>query len=145
MIDLSTIEYRKALARTFAIKYSIDATLICAVIEHESSWNQYATRFEEAFYHHYIESMRLTATEAYTRSMSWGLMQIMGQTARERGFTGKFLAELTDPATGVDFGCRKLQNCLNTTPNERTALLHYNGGSDASYPDMVLQFKSKYV
>ena len=32
-------------------------------------------------------------------------MQVMGQVAREHGFTAKSLAALCDPATGLAIGC----------------------------------------
>lgn len=147
MTDFSTIEARKNLTAKYAVKYLIDNALICALIEHESDgWKMYAIRFEPGFYSKYIEQLKgLTATEAYARSFSWGLMQIMGQTARELGFQGKFLAELCDPDIGIDYGCKKLRHCLDRHPNdEKAALLEYNGGSNSNYPNLVLQYRSKY-
>jgi Transglycosylase SLT domain len=38
-------------------------------------------------------------TESRARAFSWGLMQVMGQVAREHGFTGA-LASLCDPLSG---------------------------------------------
>jgi soluble lytic murein transglycosylase-like protein len=146
VIDSSTIEARKQLVSKYATKYLLDVSLVCAVIEHESSWDTFAYRYEPGFFTRYVESMRLpNASEAYSRSASWGLMQIMGQTARELGFVGKYLSSLCNPEFGIDFGCKKLRHCLDRHPNdEKAALLEYNGGSDSNYPFMVLQYKSKY-
>jgi len=47
-------------------------------------------------------------TELLGQQTSWGLMQIMGATARERGFRG-WLTELCDPATNLEWGCRHLR------------------------------------
>lgn len=145
MIDLSTVPRRKAFAATYAAEYLIDSFLLCAVVEHESSWNPYATRMEKAFYDKYILQMTLNDTEEYTRAMSWGLMQVMGETAREFGFKGKFMTELTDPDTGMIFGCKKLKRCLSIHQGDNNAaLLAYNGGSDPMYPHIVLNLRSNY-
>ena len=69
-------------------------------------------RYEPGFLSRYIAPLyttgKLSATEAYTRAMSWGVMQVMGQVAREFGFKEASLSELCDPATGIEFGCHIL-------------------------------------
>jgi soluble lytic murein transglycosylase-like protein len=147
LIDLSTPDKRKWLASKWADKYGIDLALICAVAAHESSWNPAAVRFEPAFEARYIKPANpsMPSTRDLTLAMSFGLMQIMGETAVEFGFTGKFLTELCDPDVGLDYGCRKLQKCLNLHGGDVNAgLLAYNGGSDLTYPGAVLQFKNEY-
>jgi soluble lytic murein transglycosylase-like protein len=150
MIDLSTIDARKALAGKWATVHGLDPALVAAVATHESSWNVWAVRYEPGFFSRYIQPLLnngtvKTLTDATMRSTSFGLMQIMGQTAREKGFTGSFLTQLCDPDVGMDYGCRKLAKCTTDHPNDvRGALLAYNGGSDPQYPDLVLQFISNY-
>ena len=97
-----------ALARTAATNHSLDAPLVCAVIEQESAWDPHAIRYEPAFRTRYVAPLGLPLTEEVARSISWGLMQVMGQVAREHGFGGKFLSALCDPATGLDIGCAVL-------------------------------------
>jgi soluble lytic murein transglycosylase-like protein len=81
----------------------------------------------------------LSETEKQMRACSFGLMQIMGQTAREYGFTGTFLTELCDPDSGVKLGCTKLKRELDRHNGYVTgALLAYNGGGDANYPVRVM-------
>lgn len=46
--------------------------------------------------------------EWWGQQASWGLMQMMGAVARERGFAGKFLNALHDPAVNIEIGCRHL-------------------------------------
>jgi len=46
--------------------------------------------------------------EWWGQQASWGLMQIMGAVARERGFTGRFLNALHDPVLNVNIGCKHL-------------------------------------
>src|SRR6202163_936960 len=100
------------LARHIASEHALDPALVCAVIEQESAWNPWAVRYEPGFLSRYLAPLytagKLSPTEAYTRAMSWGLIQVRGQVAREFGFDGPFLCELCDPATGIDLGCRVL-------------------------------------
>lgn len=145
MPDFSTVALRKAFATKYATSNQIDVALLCAVVEHESSWNPFAIRMEKAFYDKYVAQMSLNDTEEYTRSMSWGLMQIMGETARELGFDGHFMSELCDPDVGMTYGCKKLARCLAIhNLDQMAALSAYNGGGDPSYPLVVLNIKRKY-
>jgi hypothetical protein len=97
-----------ALARTIAQNHALDPALVCAVVEQESSWDAHAIRYEPAFRTRYVAPLGLPPTEEVARSMSWGLMQVMGQVAREHSFSEKFLSALCDPATGLDVGCTVL-------------------------------------
>lgn len=137
------------LARQVAASHDLDPALVCAVIEQESAWNTWALRYEPSFLSRYVAPLytagKLTATEAYARSMSWGLMQVMGQTAREHGFDGDSLAELCDPAIGVDFGCRILAARLVRVKGDvPAALLAWNGGANSNYPAEVLARTRNY-
>ena len=96
-----------------AARFNLPEWLINAVINAESAGDPWAVRFEAAFRAHYVADQCQTygashETERTTRACSWGLMQIMGQVARERGFKGEFLTELCEPATGMEYGCRHL-------------------------------------
>ncbi len=138
-----------ALAREAAARHQLDPALVCAVVEQESAWNPWAIRFEPAFFSRYVapqlDRRELSATEAYARSFSWGLMQVMGQTAREQGFTGASLAELCDPATGLEVGCRVLAGKLAAAEgNLERALLAWNGGANKDYPAQVLARAPRY-
>ena len=53
-----------------------------------------------------------TITELLFQQSSWGLMQIMGAVARERGFGG-WLTELCDPTVNMEWGCRHLRWMLD--------------------------------
>jgi soluble lytic murein transglycosylase-like protein len=99
--DITKYIQEAALAATLPI--SIVRGIVCQ----ESRGIPTATRYEDDFYEEYTEPMSLSADEEKKRATSWGLMQIMGQTARERGFKGKF-EELLDPQVGLYWGCRQL-------------------------------------
>lgn len=149
-MDSSVPIERITLARAIAVQHSLDPQLVCAVIEQESEWNPWAVRYEPGFLGKYVASDYIkgliTATQAYTRSMSFGLMQVMGLTAVELGFKGKFLTELCDPAVGVEFGCRKLAKTLARANDDVNAALQaYNGGSNPSYFSQVLARLGNYA
>jgi soluble lytic murein transglycosylase-like protein len=140
---------RIALVRRIAAEHGLEPALVCAVIEQESAWEQWAVRYEPGFLSHYVAPLytagKLSATEAYTRSMSWGLMQVMGQVAREYGFSGASLAELCDPGVGVEFGCRVLAARMVRARGDVTAaLLAWNGGGNPDYSVEVLARKRNY-
>src|SRR5713226_1785570 len=104
-----------SLARTIAAQHALPPALVCAVVEQESAWNSYAIRYEPAFRTRYVAPLGLPSTEEIARSISWGLMQVMGQVAREHGFTGRFLAALCEPATGLDAGCQVLASKISAS------------------------------
>ncbi len=93
------------LARKAATAQSLDPGLVCAVVEQESGWNSWAMRYEPLFFSKYVASLytnnKIAATEAYARGFSWGLMQVMGQVAREAGFDPLFLSAMCDPAQEI--------------------------------------------
>jgi Transglycosylase SLT domain len=93
--------------------------LVCAIIEQESAWNPHAIRYEPGFRTRYVAPLGLPPTEEIARSISWGLMQVMGQVAREHGFTGKFLSALCDPVVGLDIGCAALASKIAIASSSR--------------------------
>lgn len=134
-------------ARVAAEAHGLDPALVCAICHHESgNWKPWAARYEPHFYGKYVVQIQgISDTEKTLRATSFGLMQIMGQVAREFGFQGDYLTELLDPTTNLEFGCRKLAKCMDRARGDvRQALLQYNGGADKGYPDRVLQYLSKY-
>jgi len=97
----------------YAGKFSLPEWLIVGIIVTESAGDPWAVRFEAAFRAHYVPDQCQVfgashETERTTRACSWGLMQVMGQVAREHGYRGEFLSALCDPATGIEYGCRHL-------------------------------------
>jgi hypothetical protein len=65
--------------------------------------------------------------------------------ARECGFKSTFLTELCDPALGLEIGCLVLAAKLAAADgNVERALLLWNGGANAQYPEQVLARAEKY-
>jgi soluble lytic murein transglycosylase-like protein len=138
------------LARKAAAAQSLDPALVCAVIEQESSWNPWAMRYEPLFFAKYVASLytnnKVSASEAYARGFSWGLMQVMGQVARESGFDGAFLSELCDPQQGLAVGCKVLRKKFDAMAGDTTrALLAWNGGANPNYAAQVLARRPHYL
>lgn len=126
--------------------HTLDFALVCAVIEQESNWNTWAFRAEPAFDERYVKPLHKTPTEEWARSISWGPMQVMGETAREMHFDGEYLSELNDFQTGVEYGCLKLLKCLDRNNGDRyKALQRYNGGSNPIYAEQVVARMPKYL
>jgi soluble lytic murein transglycosylase-like protein len=140
MNENELIKLAKAVAGTF----NLDPSLVCAICEQESSWNPGATRFEPAFYARYEANLDLDDLEKRDRSTSWGLMQIMGETARSIGFNMNMNFLLT-PESNLAWGCRFLETRLQHAHYDtEKALLLWNGGGNLEYPTQVLARVSKY-
>ena len=148
------------MARVVALRHRLTPELVCAVVEQESSWRPWAIRYEPKFFDRYIlPQVQASAkqkgglrdvTEARARAFSWGLMQVMGQTAREHGFKGP-LPRLCEPITGLDVGCRVFAAKLAAAKRSggvhtvKKALLLWNGGARKEYADEVLERVDTYV
>jgi soluble lytic murein transglycosylase-like protein len=138
-----------AKARTAASKFGLDAALVCAVVEQESGWNPWAMRYEPLFFAKYVAPIytasKITATEAYARGFSWGLMQVMGQVAREHGVTFLHLSQMCDPEANLSIGCENLYlNLKKADGDVERALLYWNGGKNLLYPKQVLARVARY-
>lgn len=131
------------MARKAAEAEGLDAALVCAVVEQESGWNPWAMRYEPLFFTKYVAPLytnnKVGATEAYARGFSWGLMQVMGQTAREMGVNSLHLSTLCDPAVGLAVGCKVLKKKLEAAGGDvQKALLAWNGGANPDYAQEVV-------
>lgn len=131
------------LAKLHAEKYGLDPRFVAAIIAVESGGNPWACRYEPGFFDAYLKTATVakfgavsTETERTMRATSFGLMQVMGQVAREHGFKGVFLSELCEPHTGTEFGCKylswlKARLFADGHVNLETLAAAYNGGLGA--------------
>ena len=139
-----------SMARKSATAHGLDPALVCAVVEQESNWSPWAMRYEPAFFAKYVARLytnnKVSASEAYARGFSWGLMQVMGQVARENGFAEPFLSALCDPADALEIGCKLLRKKLEANSNDTMrGLLAWNGGANVAYPAQVLARRPRYL
>lgn len=143
----------------------VPKTVILAMVMKESQGNSFATRYEPKFYdwlQKRITSAEISPyskhasrfTELKTRATSFGPMQVMGQTARQMGFSGAFLTELTHPEVGMYWGMLYMYQQVQKYGNIEEALAAYNAGTprknvqgkflNQEYVDGVLQHKQRF-
>lgn len=162
--------------RAAATTHLLDPRLVLALVTVESGENPFAWNPEPAYRYFWdvkrqapfrqVTHAELAAKAApadfptlagdrdqewWGQAASWGLTQIMGALARERGFRGRYLTELVDPAVNLEIGCSHLAALLGWAGGvEMKALSAYNGGKggnsappyrNASYAQKVLQAK----
>lgn len=139
-----------------AVTFGIEPDLALSVLWQECGGDQWAMRYEVAWRYFYdakrklplyerdrsIEVNRtgafrtLGATEFHAQSTSFGLFQVMGAVARERGLRG-WLTRLCDPETGMQIGLTHLSKKIAQGKGDiREGLKLYNGVY--SYADEVL-------
>jgi len=134
------------------INFKIDSKYILAIILTESLGIKYAIRhepnwsyfFEETIMERFAkETGSSLDTEYYGQSTSWGLMQIMGGTARELGFKG-FFPLLCEPEIGIKYGILYLHKKYKAYGNVTTAIAAYNFGVVQRITDKTF-INQKYV
>lgn len=138
-------------------RQGLEQSYVLAIVAKESSGNRWATRYEPGW--SYFENPAYWAnrlgqseeTEINGQKISWGLMQVMGGTARWLGFSG-YLPELCVPDVGVHYGCMLLARKLRKYGNYPAAIAAYNAGSvvmtnnkfsNQSYVDDVLRIRKE--
>lgn len=141
---LSEIVNRNALA------HNLRPDVVMCIIIQESKGDTFSWRWEEGFYQKKllgksrgelsgwtpnIRELPSLTDELLQRSCSYGLMQVLGDTARWCGkVTTPYLTSLCDPDRGVDTGCRILSYYLGRANNDyRAALQGYNGSWSYAY------------
>jgi hypothetical protein len=126
----------------------IQPEVVLGIIEQESEGDPWAMRFEPDYtWLHFPRKQArgrfvTLATEQAGQKTSWGLMQVMGGTARWLGFKGRFLSQLLEPCINIAWGLNYLDWCFwevekrGYADDEHelrvlAAVSAYNGGLDA--------------
>ena len=105
-----------AIVRANAARYSVDPADILALIEIESGGDPNAFR-----------------AEPQINDASYGLMQLLGKTARSLGYTGDFDG-LYDPATNIELGTRLWSQLAAQYGGDKQAMASaYNSGRGDAY------------
>jgi transglycosylase-like protein with SLT domain len=151
---MSTLAQHKDAIIAAATSFKLDPELVMAQVSVESGFNEWAWNPEPQY--RYLWDCRrnkpfrtLTPEEGkaerppadftcfagdpdqefWAQQASWGLLQIMGGVARERGFRGNYLTTLCDPSINLRIGCSYLANLVVwANGNVLQALAAYNGG-----------------
>ncbi len=115
-------------------RLSLDPALCAAIVSVESGWNPWVCRFEPQFkwtwqVEEYGGRLGITdTTERNLQKTSWGLMQIMGGTARELGYDGQLTA-LCLAEIGLDWGLRYLAKKVKMHNQLTDQIAAYNAGN----------------
>src|SRR5262249_45063110 len=138
------------LIKKYAEQNNLEKEIVAGLIWQESRGETYAYRYEPDFFRRYLEGRKRTElngfvpallptleSEKSARATSWGLMQIMGETARELGFNEQYLTRLLCPDVNISLGCDFLWQLLKRFETSDRALLAWNGGGDPAYPKKV--------
>jgi len=127
-----------------APQYNLDPRIIACIVLQESGGDTFANRFEEHIFNRLrpLERGQLSGwrptpsspptliTEKINRACSWGLMQVLGETARWLcRVANPYLTCLADPEMGIDSGCRVLEFYMRREKGDlQRALACYNAG-----------------
>ncbi len=115
------------LLATAVVPFSLPLGLVKAICFVESSFNEYALRYEPGYKWLVGSEEKLTATERMGQMCSWGLMQLMGGVAREYGYTGDF-PRLCVPEVNLNFGMMHVQKFYRKYQNWPDTIASYNAG-----------------
>lgn len=115
--------------------------LVLGIIEAESGGDPHATKINSTYPYTMMQAKRPAGCsvdmERMCQKTAWGLMQVMGATARELGFED-WLSELVFPETnirlGIEFLGRKMSQYLDRDGIEGVVAA-YNGGAPRRRPD----------
>lgn len=123
-----------------AAKFSFNPILIAAIIGAESDGDTYRNRIETQMRirnnpQRFASIAKISVeTEVANQGMSWGLMQVMGVTARDMGLE-KSLLTLIEPDVGIEWGCHYLAHIFKLYQCDfPDAIAAYNAGSIARGP-----------
>lgn len=143
--DKFAMLWRRVMGRTYIIaqvlgligdaakKHNLDFWTLVAQVEKESSGNPLAMRLEPHYKWFYPRGTTPKGDEFDFQSTSWGLLQIMGATARELGYKEQAhkwpdSPLKDDPAKALDLGCRYLVRQIMRYGSLRDGLSAYNAG-----------------
>lgn len=127
MLDLTPYT---ALIDQTATAYHLPSGLLEAQVAVESSGDPLACRFEPRYFDLYLRKNLSAKSRAYgpLGAISYGLLQILLETAMEIGFTGR-PEDLFVPITGLTWGAKYLASLLPKVNDDYpSALAAYNAG-----------------
>jgi soluble lytic murein transglycosylase-like protein len=138
-------------------RYTVPASLLAAIVQEESRFDQWAVRTEP----HYKRKIKVIrdaerwslahagvpslATEIDDRARSIGLMQVMGEVAREQGYSARFLSQLHEPEHGIEQGAILLRRLLTRYRSDTlSAISAYNQGDNRRKNGVFLNARYVY-
>lgn len=160
-----------AIVKQKAPAYSLDPRLVACIIYQESGGDEEAFRFEDEFFdRHYLDYLSTPPrkqrkelagyvpvfppslrSELRARAASWGVMQILGETARVVGFDARYLPSCRKTEINVELGCKFLRRLFDkaatlhpdwTEQRTLTLVLTWWNGSE-EYPPLIFEHMRK--
>ncbi len=135
------VPFRSELLKA-AHRHQVPAALLAAFCQEESGFNPWAERSEPKYWKNARikrESVRWSrshgglpsaTTELSDRAKSMGLMQPMGEVAREQGYDSTYLSSLFEPFNSIEQGAILLKKLLTKYGRDTLAAISaYNQGS----------------
>jgi soluble lytic murein transglycosylase-like protein len=126
---------------TTARQAQVPPELALALIEVESGGNPYAVRLMANYPYTVMQAKRPTAcdlsTENIMQKTTWGLMRLMGATARSLGFDG-WLPELVEPKVCIPLGVKYLKRLMGRYHGKyglAGVVSAYDAGTPRTRPD----------
>lgn len=142
---------------TMADSFDVPPSLLAAVIQEESRFDPWAARTEPHYKRNrtvQAESLAWSrrhhgtptaATELDDRSRSIGLMQVMGQVAREQGCQERYLSALHLPRNGIHHGAKRLRILLDRYRGDTLAAISaYNQGNNRKRKGLFVNARYVY-
>jgi soluble lytic murein transglycosylase-like protein len=127
----------------FADSFQLPPSFIAAVIQEESRFEPWAARTEPHYKRKAIVQRQAREwskrwrgapsyeTELDDRARSFGLMQVMGQLAREQRLASRYLGELYLPPNTIYHGAKRLRVLLDRYRGDTlSAISAYNQGNN---------------
>lgn len=116
-----------------ANNYGLAYDLLRAQVFLESSFDPNAFRYEIGYFQRYVKDKSVAGSKyGPLAACSYGLLQILLETALEQGFDGR-PEQLFQPQVGLAWGAKYLRHCLTITDqNYPKALARYNGSGTAA-------------
>jgi soluble lytic murein transglycosylase-like protein len=114
--------------------YNLRLDILTAQIQIESSGDPFAFRYEDAYFEKYIRDNPGAKGFRYgpLAACSFGLLQIVFETALEHGFVGQPW-ELFSPRVGLSRGADYFKHCLlQESGSYPAALRRYNGSGKSA-------------
>jgi soluble lytic murein transglycosylase-like protein len=143
----------KPLIIKYAAKHKLKPEIVYGVIKKESTFDEFAVRFEP-HYKWLVTPSKVKpitcslATEENLQKTSFGLMQCMGGLLRELGYWGWLSAILADPEMQIDYGCKYLAKQIGKY-GELRGISAYNAGSptgsNAEYVSKVMEYSREWA
>jgi soluble lytic murein transglycosylase-like protein len=129
-----------------AQQHGVDGVLLQAIVAQESGGDPHAHRVEPHYLTNAVVKREATAwsrrwqgtptalTETTDRASSWGLTQMLGQTAREAGLAARYLTALSDPGLNLEWACRLLTRWAGRAKSVEHLSAMWNGGPGVRWP-----------